>query len=992
MMRIGTFNVLGLSKTEKQHLLEEDFISYGLDILAIQETKISKCNEIMLPKKNKLILMKQTNLINGIGHGGLGFVINKKLCPFIQQWNYISDRVSYIDFKIPCGNSTSMYIRFVNGYSPTNTKSKKDATLSEKFYGDLEKAAYVPSRWELYFLGDFNGKIGKLNQLDLLNGIHHHVGKYSIGSRNHNGQCLLDFVCLNDFFVANTCFQHPARHRTTHTARVINKSGKKVYSQIDFVLCKRRSKCLLENARSYGGTKLCSDHKLLVVSVNTQNRFRLNQRNRSEKKFDCNRLASCKETQLSFKREVAAALSLDQNSNGDPNSVLDSALSVIHKCAEKIVGIRRPKQKCHRTNDPVVVDLSNIRRKLRVELESYNKDSDKNRELKKSVNRIGRAITKRMKFLESQHADRLAEEITSTGDSRSMFEAVRSLAKVKEPKPIVVHNEHGNPVGTDKAKAEIVREWYVKKFNGDDPPLTPFMGTPRPLDAPITALEVESAAKALKNGKANGPDNTPNELIKYAGMSFYNVYANIINQCFEENKVLDAIGECYITPLTKPGKPPGNEKSLRPLTLCNSARKLLSVITLKRTELKIDRYTGPWQAAYKRGRSCADLVWCQRLLTSLVLEKKWSFHKMGLDMSSAFDTIRRKTILLLLADAGCDDDDIRLVRLLLSNIKIRIKVKSEVSIVFESSIGGPQGDSLSGKIFTLYLAAALYHLRAVTSRPTPPISELGMPQESEYSDDVDFMDTNRESLDELLPVVTDIFGEWNLQINGTKTEFVHFRVADSNERRKDGTLERGDEKWCSSKLLGSFMCTTKDINHRCTLGNVAFQSFKKVWINSKIPVDKKLKVYEAQVVSVIMYNASSWAATSAVLSKLDVCHRKHLRAILNVRWPSIMSNKTLYERCKTRPLSERVALARWKMLGHVLRSPENSPAQSALCFVVDHMKILPGRRGRHRMNLFKAIRDDLLSRGFNLNCYEDVLNMRELAGDKSNWRKLFTDF
>lgn len=304
---------------------------------------------------------------------------------------------------------------------------------------------------------------------------------------------------------------------------------------------------------------------------------------------------------------------------------------------------------------------------------------------------------------------------------------------------------------------------------------------------------------------------------------------------------MDAIGECYITPLMKPGKPPGNEKSLRPITLCNSARKLLSVITLKRTELKIDRYTGPWQAAYKRGRSCADLVWCPRLLTSLVLEKKCSFHKMDLDMSSAFDTIRRKTILLLLADAGCDDDDIRLVRLLLSNIKIRIKVKSEVSIVFESSIGGPQGDSLSGKIFTLYLAAALYHLRAVTSRPTPPISELGMPQESEYSDDVDFMDTNRESLNELSPVVTDIFGEWNLQINGTKTEFVHFRVADSNERRKDGTLERGDEKWCWSKLLRSFICTTKDINHRCTLGNVTFQSFKKVWINSKIPVDKNSK-------------------------------------------------------------------------------------------------------------------------------------------------------
>ena len=105
------------------------------------------------------------------------------------------------------------------------------------------------------------------------------------------------------------------------------------------------------------------------------------------------------------------------------------------------------------------------------------------------------------------------------------------------------------------------------------------------------------------------------------------------------------------------------------------------------------------------------------------MKKQWSFYKMGLDMSSAFDTIKRSTILSLLAEAGCSQDEIRLVRFLLSNIKIRVKVESEVSIEFESSVGGPQSDSLSGKLFTLYLAAALYHLRAVTNRPTPPIAE-----------------------------------------------------------------------------------------------------------------------------------------------------------------------------------------------------------------------------------------------------------------------------
>ena len=170
-----------------------------------------------------------------------------------------------------------------------------------------------------------------------------------------------------------------------------------------------------------------------------------------------------------------------------------------------------------------------------------------------------------------------------------------------------------------------------------------------------------------------------------------------------------------------------------------------------------------------------------------------------------------------------------------------------------------------------------------------------MPEESEYSDDVDFLNTDPDTLKALLPVAKAIFKEWNLEINEDKTEFVHFRVAERDEKLADGTPMRGNEEWCSTKLLGSLRCSTKDIIRRCTLGNVAFNNFKKVWMNSKITLDKKLKVYEAQVVSVIMYNSSCWATPKAVLEKLNVCHRRHLRQIMNIRWPrSMISNKTLY--------------------------------------------------------------------------------------------------
>ena len=92
-------------------------------------------------------------------------------------------------------------------------------------------------------------------------------------------------------------------------------------------------------------------------------------------------------------------------------------------------------------------------------MDSYNKESDANKNLRIRVNKIGRDIKKRLKQLECENADRLAEEITSTDDSRVMFEAVRSLCKVRDTKPIIVHNDQGNPVGTDKAKAAIIRDW-----------------------------------------------------------------------------------------------------------------------------------------------------------------------------------------------------------------------------------------------------------------------------------------------------------------------------------------------------------------------------------------------------------------------------------------------------------------------------------------------------------------------------------------------------
>jgi len=232
-------------------------------------------------------------------------------------------------------------------------------------------------------------------------------------------------------------------------------------------------------------------------------------------------------------------------------------------------------------------------------------------------------------------------------------------------------------------------------------------------------------------------------------------------------------------------------------------------------------------------------------------------------------------------------------------------------------------------------------------------------------------------------------------INTEKTEFTHVYLAPVGETipGREDTLLRGNEEWRKNKILGSLLCSEKDIAARCIAGNNAFYKFIKIWSTQKISISRKIAVYEAQVVSIIMYNCSSWSPTAQALEKLDICHRKHLRTLLNIKWPKgIISNESLYKRCNSVKLSERVSKARWRLLGHILRSAEDTPAALAFKFAVTTE--CKGRRGRPRKNLFTTIENDLLERNLiskksKLASLKDLNKIKILASDRVVWRNTF---
>ena len=171
-----------------------------------------------------------------------------------------------------------------------------------------------------------------------------------------------------------------------------------------------------------------------------------------------------------------------------------------------------------------------------------------------------------------------------------------------------------------------------------------------------------------------------------------------------------------------------------------------------------------------------------------------------------------------------------------------------------------------------------------------------------------------------------------------------------------------------------------------------------MWLKKNIPEHIKLQIYDAIVVSVIMYNSSSWAAPQAVFDKLDRCHRKQLRTILNIHWPSKISNINLYKRCNCTSLSARAKKSRFSMLGHILRMPENSPAMLSLAYTVNvfENETIAGRAGRHQFSLIKLLKDDIRQLNIfidnvniNLNSSQNVAILRELASDRPCWNSIF---
>ena len=381
-----------------------------------------------------------------------------------------------------------------------------------------------------------------------------------------------------------------------------------------------------------------------------------------------------------------------------------------------------------------------------------------------------------------------------------------------------IQDDSGRVICNAAEVNERVTHHFGQQFN--DPrviELPAFTGVPSPLTMPITPGEVQRAISKLNSGRACGHDDLPADLLKSTADLIAPAIADIFNDALEHHEPLDR-GKGVLILLQKPGKPVGPLTSVRPIVLLSALRKTLSLVVLSRIATKVNNFLSPSQSGFRRGRSTADVVFGYRWLCANAQRQRLTIEFLCIDLSCAFDAIHRDKLLEVL-QSFLDEPELRMIRFLLAatSLEPRLSTGECHAFAFASTIGTPQGDSLSPVLFTVYLEAALRDLRS--RLPPRPPADAKLPLDVEYADDIDFISYSRPFLNEIERIAPVCLGEWSLQINAAKTE----RTSVSRQ------VDRTHEPWRTTRKLGSLLGEVEDVTRRMQLANVSFYKMWTVW-------------------------------------------------------------------------------------------------------------------------------------------------------------------
>ena len=955
--KIGTWNVRTAYSTGKLAQIINEMKTSDLHILGLAEMR--------WPNSGQLVSEDVTVLYSG-GHKhehGVGILMSREAAKSMISWEPVSNRIMTLRLRTRFTCATIVQV-----YAPTDSAADSDKDV---FYQQLDAVMdSIPSYDMKILMGDFNAQIGPDTT-----GFENVIGKEALGQRTDNGDRLLGLYSNNNLKIGGSMFMH----KRIHKGMWQSPDGVTV-NQIDHFCISRRWSTAVQDVRAHRGPDVASDHYLVVAKL----KMKLKQRKGTAKKTQAFDVAKLKhpDVEAAFNVEVYNRFAILEEADNVEDTWCQFKTTIV-AAAEKVLGRKRGSRKERWISDTTwkaIDERKGIKKQLSQGQPTTKIYDELKCEYKTKDKEVKRRVKDKQQWYDSKASE--AEEAANKGDHKSLYRIVKELTGQRTQSQQIKMADGRFARSHD----ELVNRWrdhFQAVLNCPDPTTTLDMDDTQasvqlPISVdPISEEEVILAIKQSKNGKSAGVDGIQLELLKYSDAAVPYL-TDLCNMVWQQERAPADWKNGIIIPLPKKGdlSDCGN---WRGITLLSVPGKLFSRVLLNRMQDAVDQLLRQQQAGFRRGRSCIDQIFTLRQIIEKVTEGRRPVIVNFIDFRKAFDSIHRPALWRILQQYGLPTKIVTVIQKLYEESSSAVRVNGDTSGWFQVETGVRQGCILSPLLFAI---AIDWVLRRTTENSTGGItwSEDKSLYDLDFADDIALIDESWSSMQQTTSTLTKEANKVGLYINADKCKLMTTSVwSDRSDIQAAGAdIEKVDD-FC---YLGSFISSNgsceKDVKVRIGKAAAVFGKMKRIWRNDNISLKVRTRLYEAIILSTLLYGADVWPLSATLTKRLDAAHHRWQRSILGISWKDRITNVEVRNRTGQQTMDNILRERRLRWLGHVFRMDHQRIPQQALYWQTPGFK---RGAGRPRANWRSAVNKDLQKMGLT---WEEA----EVAAlDRHRWRR-----
>jgi hypothetical protein len=276
---------------------------------------------------------------------------------------------------------------------------------------------------------------------------------------------------------------------------------------------------------------------------------------------------------------------------------------------------------------------------------------------------------------------------------------------VKSPIPTLQYND--KCASEDNDKADLLNAFFTAQTNlNEGDAVVPALPNSIPCISSITVTvdEVKSVLGCLPLGKASGPDDINNRVLRELANELSAPLTSLFNKSLTEGYFPSSWKEANVSAIFKKGDP-SQVNNYRPISLLSNIEKVLERIVFKRIYnfLLGQNFLSPFQSGFIPGDSPVNqLAFIYNSFCKAIDEGK-EIRAVFFDISKAFDRVWHKGLLAKLKSAGVTGNLLHWFSSYLTNRRQRVILPGTSSDWSAINAGVPQGSILGPLLFLVYI-------------------------------------------------------------------------------------------------------------------------------------------------------------------------------------------------------------------------------------------------------------------------------------------------